>query len=38
MLDGEIWNDDDILQGVAQGYALSLNLFQAYINLSLIHI
>ena len=32
MLDGEIWNDDDILQGVAQGYALSLNLFQAYIN------
>ena len=32
MRDGEIWNDDDILQGVAQGYALSLNLFQAYIN------
>ena len=32
MLDGEISNYVDILQGVAQGCTLSSNLFEVYIN------
>ena len=32
MLDGKVSNYVDILQGVAQGCTLSLNLFKVYIN------
>ena len=32
MLDGKVSNYEDILQGVAQGCTLSLNLFKVYIN------
>ena len=32
MLDGEISEYVDILQGVAQGFTLSPNLFKVYIN------
>ena len=32
MLDGEIWNYVDVLQGVAHGCTLSPNSFKVYIN------